>query len=142
MHIIHHLLSDPENPLQIFFTRPAGCGKTFVIKLIIEIYNRFSNTDGYCNAYIACASTGKAAVAIDGTTIHTALKISMSKLLPLSIEVAHQYTALFKFVKVLIFDEVSMIGAKLLEQIDQCIKQITCNFKSNFGGLDIILIGD
>ena len=142
LHTIHHLLSDDENPLQIFFTGPAGCGKTFVIKLIMEIYNRFTDTDGYCNPYIACASTGKAAVAIDGTTVHTALKISLSKLLPLSIEVAHQYRALFKFVKVLIIDEVSMIGAELLEQIDSRLKQITGNFSKNFGGLDVIFIGD
>lgn len=142
LHTIHHLLSDDENPLQIFFTGPAGCGKTFVIKLIMEIYNRFSDTDGYCNAYIACASTGKAAVAIGGTTVHTALKISLSKLLPLSIEIAHQYRALLKFVKVLIIDEVSMIGAELLEQIDSRLKQITGRFNINFGGLDIIFIGD
>lgn len=57
-------------------------GKTFVIKLIMEIYNRFTDNDGYCNAYITCALTGKAAVAIDGTTVHTALKIPISKMLP------------------------------------------------------------
>lgn len=35
-----------------------------------------------------------------------------------------------------------MIGARMLEQIDQRLKQITGNFKTNLGGLDIILIGD
>lgn len=142
LHVIHHILSAEKSPLQIFFTGPAGCGKTFVIKLIMEIYNRFSNNDGFCNAYITCASTGKAAVAIDGTTVHTALKISLSKLLPLSMETAQQYRCLFKYVKVLIVDEISMIGAELLNQIDSRLKQITGNFDSNFGGLDIILIGD
>ncbi|GFV76733.1 ATP-dependent DNA helicase [Trichonephila clavipes] len=58
--------------------RLAGCGKTFVIKHLTEIYNRYTDNDGYCNAYITCASTGKAAVAIAGTTVHTALKISLS----------------------------------------------------------------
>jgi len=72
----------------------AGCGKTFMIILIMEIYNRFTNTDGFCNAHIACASTGKAAVVIDGTMVHTAFKITLSKLLPLSIEVPHQYRAI------------------------------------------------
>ncbi|CAD6220905.1 GSCOCG00011595001-RA-CDS [Cotesia congregata] len=136
--------SDVNNPppLQIFFTGPAGCGKTFVIKLLMEIYNRYSESDGFCNAYITCASTGKAAVAIDGTTVHTALKISLSKLLPLSIEVAQQYRSLFKYVRVLIIDEISMIGAELLSQIDSRLKQISGNFEVNFGGLDIILIGD
>lgn len=57
MHIISHLLSSKQQPFQIFFTGPAGRGKTFVIKLIMEIYNIFSDTDGYCNAFVACAST-------------------------------------------------------------------------------------
>ena len=59
LHVINKLLSNDNSPLQIFFTGPAGCGKTFVIKLIMEIYNRFSDSDGYCNAYITCASTRK-----------------------------------------------------------------------------------
>lgn len=75
LHVISHLLSPKKDPLQLFFTGPTGCGKTFVIKLIMDCYNRFSETDGYCNAYITCASTGKAAVAINGVTVHTALKI-------------------------------------------------------------------
>lgn len=75
MTIIHHLQTSIQEPFQIFFvTGPAGTGKSFVIKLIMEIYNRFADNDGYCNAYITCASTGKAAVAIDGTIVHTALK--------------------------------------------------------------------
>lgn len=113
MHGIHNILNDFAAPFKIFLTGPAGCGKTFVIRLLMEIYNRYSPTDNYCNAYITCASTGKAAVAIDGTTVHTALKISLSKLLPLSIEVVHQFRALFKYVKVLIIDEISMISAEI-----------------------------
>jgi len=70
------------------------------------------------------------------------LKITLSNLLPLSFEVAQQYRTLFKFVKVLIIDKVSMIGAELLAQIDSRLKQITSNFNDNFGGLDIVLIGD
>ncbi|GFU16293.1 ATP-dependent DNA helicase [Trichonephila clavipes] len=108
----------------------------------MEIYNRYTNNDGHCNAFITYASTGNAAVVIDGMAVHTALKISLSKLLPLSTEVAQQYRAFFKYVKVLIVDEISMIGAELLAQIDSRLKQITGNFDTNFGGLDVILIGD
>jgi Cdc6-like AAA superfamily ATPase len=28
-------------PLEIFFTGSAGCGKTFTLKLLMEMYNRF-----------------------------------------------------------------------------------------------------
>lgn len=101
--------------MQLFFTGPAGCGTTLVIKLIMEIHNRFSDTDGFCNTYITCASSGKVAFAIGGTTtVHTPLKIWLSKLFPLSKEVAQLFRCVFKFVKVLIIDEVSMINAELL----------------------------
>lgn len=126
MHVIHNLLADSSDPFQIFLTGPAGCGKTFMIRLLMEIYNRYSTTDGYCNAYITCASTGKAAVATEGTTIPTALKISLSKI----------------FFKVLIIDEVSMVSAELLANIDNRLKQITGNHRVNFGGIDVIMIGD
>ncbi|GFX96119.1 ATP-dependent DNA helicase [Trichonephila clavipes] len=70
LHVISHLLSD-RTPFQIFLTSPAGFGKT-VIKLLMEIYNRYTDNDGYCQS---C----KAAVAISGTTVHAALKISLSR---------------------------------------------------------------
>lgn len=34
---------------------------------------------GYCNAYFSCPSTGKAAVAIGGTTIQKAFKITIAR---------------------------------------------------------------
>ncbi|CAH4003950.1 unnamed protein product [Pieris brassicae] len=55
LHVIHHNLSAERSPLQLFFTGPAGCGKTFVIKLILEVHNRFSDNDGFCNSYIMSA---------------------------------------------------------------------------------------
>ncbi|GFQ92428.1 ATP-dependent DNA helicase [Trichonephila clavata] len=110
-HIMHHLISIDESmrePLLIYLTRPAGSVKTFVVKGIIEIYNRFSDTYGIFNAYIACASTGKTVTGIGDSTVHSALSISLSRIMPLNIEKVHQYRTLFKFVKVLIIDEVSM----------------------------------
>ena len=71
---IHRMYDDGEyKPLQIFFTGPAGCGKTFTMKLLMETYNRFTQTHS-----TACASTGVAAAAIHGTTVHSAFRISNS----------------------------------------------------------------
>ncbi|GFU25887.1 ATP-dependent DNA helicase [Trichonephila clavipes] len=72
----------------------------------MEIYNRYTNNDGYCHTYITCASTGKAAVAISGTTVHTDLNISLLRLLPLHSETAQQCRTLFKYIKVIIIDEI------------------------------------
>ncbi|PRD19961.1 UNVERIFIED_CONTAM: hypothetical protein NCL1_55939 [Trichonephila clavipes] len=63
----------------------------------MEIYNRYTDDDGYCQSF-------KVTVAISGTTVHAALKVSLSRLLPLHSETAQQYRTLFKYIKVIIID--------------------------------------
>lgn len=142
LHVIAHILDhNADAPIQIFITGPAGCGKTFVIHLLKEIYNRFSHTQGFCNAFMTCAPTGKAAVAIGGTTIHTAFKIAIARNSALSFETLQQYRSLLKNIASIIIDEISMISAELNEKIDVRLKQITAINKI-YGGKDVFLIGD
>ncbi|GFV82088.1 hypothetical protein TNCV_2789861, partial [Trichonephila clavipes] len=48
-----------------------------------------------------------------------------------------------RFIKVLIIDEISMVSAELLRtRLMLDLKQITGLFTKDFGGLDVILIGD
>ncbi|KAH9366882.1 hypothetical protein HPB48_019938 [Haemaphysalis longicornis] len=53
--------------LRVSFTGPAGCGKAFVLRLVMHLYNRYRNTGNNpaYNAFVICASTGKAAVAAE-----------------------------------------------------------------------------
>ena len=141
-HCIHLNLTENPESLKLFLTGPAGCGKTFTVKLVMEIFNRFSPTDGYLNAYIACATTGKAAVALDGLTYHTALSISPTRYYPLSQEKQALYQTLFKYVKIVVIDEISMMGAEMLERIDRRLKEIKGRPDLLFGGVHIIFIGD
>lgn len=137
--------ANQQQPIQCFFTGPAGAGKTFVINILMEVYNRFGQTDGMCNAYITCGTTGRAACAINGTTVHTAFTITVNKRLSyaaLSLHQLNQYRIVFKYVRVIIIDEISMCSAELLHQINQRLQQITGNNDKPFGGLDIFLIGD
>lgn len=46
------------------------------------------------------------------------MKISISNLLTLSIEIAHQYRPLFICVRKIIINEVSIVGAEFLEKIE------------------------
>ncbi|KAK8771475.1 hypothetical protein V5799_025280 [Amblyomma americanum] len=82
--VIHRLTTEDSEPLRIFFTGPAGCGKTFTLHLIMDVYNRYCKSKKIAygdaeisgvTAYVACATTGKAAVALNGATVHSALKM-------------------------------------------------------------------
>lgn len=82
LEVIHRLHSPEDNtkPIQIFFTGLAGCGKTYALKALMETYNRFTQKhNSMSNAYVACASTGKAAVNLGGTTVHSAFRITQSR---------------------------------------------------------------
>lgn len=62
-----------EHCLQLFLTGVAGSEKTFTPNVVRETVNRFTQAQG-CrnNAYVACAPTGKVAVA-KLTTRHSEL---------------------------------------------------------------------
>lgn len=138
IHFIHHLLTPDDEALQIILT-----GKTYLIMLIMDICNRFCNNDGHLNSFIATAFTGKVAVNIGGTTVHTALKIPVkNRINTLSFEVLAQYRTLMRYCKQFIIDEVSMVSAQLLHIVDKRLKDITGFYEKNFGGLDVTFVGD
>ncbi|XP_077528146.1 uncharacterized protein LOC144139758 [Haemaphysalis longicornis] len=170
--ILHRQTTPGQPPLRVFFTGPAGCGKTFVLKLAMDVYNRCtgggacggtgagcetddSSTSAY-NAYVICASTGKAAVAVGGTTVHAAFKLVRAAnvagrqdarigvmgdggLRPSDL---NTFRVAFRRVKCVIVDEVSMMSADQLRAVDCRLRQITQRLNDPFGGLDVILCGD
>jgi len=108
-----HRLIDVGPALQIFLTGPAVCGKTFVMKLIMEIVNRFSQKhDCTYNAYVSCVSTGMAAAALGGTTDHSAFRLPISNRdSGMSFEMLQACRTDFKDVRKVVLDECSMLGS-------------------------------
>lgn len=147
LHIIHHETSfDPEiEPIQIFLTGPAGSGKTFTLRLVMETYNRYSQVhNSRNNAYLVSASTGKAAVNIDGVTVHRAYRIAISRQSNsrLSDEWLQMYRHEFQNVRVHIIDEVSMLSAGNLRLVHTRLQDIHGDFEHRFANQHIILTGD
>ena len=145
---IHRLHTPGSDPIQIFFTGPAGSGKTFVLKLLMETYNRhYKEGEGANNAYVACASTGKAASQIDGTTVHAAFSLALQKQRNdgdgrLKLNRLYDYKRSFCKVKAIIIDEVSMVGHNLLNLVNARLAEITDECDIPFGGFDLVCCGD
>lgn len=143
LEVIHRLSDDNAEPIQIFFTGPAGSGKTFTLKALMETYNRFSPESSHLNSYVTCASTGKAAVAINGKTVHSAFRLNFTgKSFILSAEALQKYRNSFTGVKCIIIDEISMLGVEVLKNINDRLQEITAVRDKPFGGLDVYLCGD
>ena len=138
------------SPFKIFLSGGAGVGKSFLVKLITETLKRTLKepTQNFADqpSVIVTASTGKAAANIEGTTVHTAFKLPLygkcsSTIKKLSDKQISDLQIKFKFLKVLLIDEVSMVGQKTFENLNIELQKINRKNQS-FGGVSVLLIGD
>ena len=148
MHILHCFKTN-KLPLKIFLSGSAGVGKSTVINTIYQLlsihFNEIpgENTDKL--KILLCAPSGKAAFLIGGVTCHTAFALPVTqfvKQMPeLSADIANTIRENLFHLKLLIIDEVSMVGSNMLTRIDTRLKQIF-GVNRSFGGLSVILVGD
>ena len=143
-----------EEQFLVFLNGGSGTGKSHIVQAIYHALTRYY--DKYCNDHEAnddgsvessrvliAAPTGTAAFKVRGITVHMAfhLQTEGSGLNKLSEQTLKKMREEFKYTKVCIIDEVSMLSAKMLHYVDARLKQV---FDSDeiFGGLSIILVGD
>ena len=84
-----------------------------------------------------------AAFQIKGTTAHSGLHIpiNQNKLSNLSHSERNNLYKQYADVKVVFIDEISMVGCRILNKIDQCLQEIF-GCKKVFGGHHVVAIGD
>jgi ATP-dependent DNA helicase PIF1 len=112
-----------------------------VIRGIVNLVTQFYGEQ----RTMVTASTGVAATAVDGTTIHSAITFRMSKgeVVALSGMSEKKLQDKFKNILYLIIDELSMIGLEFLTLIDRRLRQaFPAHRDVPFGNLSIILVGD
>jgi ATP-dependent exoDNAse (exonuclease V) alpha subunit len=114
-----------------FITGNAGTGKSTFLQWYLE------NTP---DSPVVLAPTGVAAVNVGGTTIHSFFKFPPRYQ---TLDSIH-YDAKWKFhhsLRVLVIDEISMVRADMLDNIDIFLRKNMQN-DSPFGGVKVIMIGD
>ncbi len=132
-------LSILKTGANVFLTGEPGAGKTYVINQ----YVRYLKDHGIEPAITA--STGIAATHIHGMTIHAYSGIGIKKNLSaydIDRIASNEYVVkrLTK-TKVLIIDEVSMMSAQMLTDVDAVCREVRQSALP-FGGIQVILVGD
>lgn len=129
------------NGENLFISGPAGSGKTTIIKRFIELID--AQFDGCFNIEVT-ASTGLAASLINGKTIHSwsGLRVLDKPYNPKDKDIKlFSVWDKIKYTDVLIIDEISMLPAYYLDNVDAVCKKVKRNNKP-FGGIQVVFLGD
>ena len=134
--IASHAERGDTEPIRAIFTGTAGTGKSHLIHAIR------SRLGDECKVL---APTGVAAFSVSGTTVHHLFHLPVQKVAFVEMSGAslrnlqdeHADTSYY------IFDEMSMIGCRMLGMIDARLRQAFPNAADQvFGGRSVILVGD
>ena len=144
-HIVHWIKCKDE-PVYAFLTGGAGVGKSVVIRALYQTLYRILNLKDGENPddkrILLCAYMGFAAFNISGQTICSAFHKKMYKgTNHLSADELNTFRIKYRHLKVVIIDEISMVGNTMLSFIDTRLQQLTGS-KAAFGGLSVIAVGD
>lgn len=140
-------MKETVKPYHVFLSGSAGVGKSYVIKLVEEDIKRYLKHHFEPDDIIVllCGSTGTAAFAINGLTLHSALLLPVKcKFQPLSDEKLSSLRSRLAKLQLMIIDEVSMVSADMLYYIHRRLEEIkgTKNSDTRFGNCSILAVGD
>ncbi|CAG9807951.1 unnamed protein product [Chironomus riparius] len=150
-HLMHVLNAFKLNelPLYHFVSGEAGVGKSRLIKAVYQTLMRhFNREPGPIDTpeILIIAYTGKAAHNVNGLTAHAAFSLVLveqgtKKSDSLSPEVLNTLRVKLKNLKLIIIDEISMMGITTFEKINKRLMQVFQS-KKEFGGRSVITLGD
>ena len=146
---MNSLKPEELEPIYLFITGGAAAGKSHLIK---TIYHTVTKTLSHASmnpelpTVLLMAPTGVAAINIDGTTINTALAIPVQtgdNVPAMSHQKKTQIRLSLSELKLIIIDEISMVGNITLLHIHQRLKEIFDSSNSQmFAGRSVIVVGD
>ena len=145
----HNNECDTE-PFYIFLSGGGGVGKSFLVHVITEYLKRvlkYPNQMISQPSVLVTASTGKAATCVNGTTLHSAFHLPIKNAynqfgyVKPSDKTLHEMRNKYKYLKVLLIDEISMTGRDTFKYLDLTLQYIMQN-SLQFGGVSLMVIGD
>ena len=124
----------------------AGAGKSTVINVLAQWTQKILQKEGddiECPCVLKAAFTGTAASNIQGQTLHSSFGFSFdNKHYSLSDKNRDQKRAALRNLKIVIIDEISMVKADMLYQLDLRLQEIMERVGVPFGGVSIFAFGD
>ncbi|XDG00424.1 hypothetical protein ABKA04_000039 [Annulohypoxylon sp. FPYF3050] len=139
-HVIELVIQKKQS---VFFTGPAGTGKSVLMRAIIQELKRKWARDP--ERLSVTASTGLAACNIGGMTLHSFAGIGLGKedVPTLVKKIRRNAKAKNRWLRtnVLIIDEVSMVDGELFDKLSQIARTIRNNGRP-WGGIQLIITGD
>ena len=134
------------NPIYIIGHGGAGAGKSTVINIVTKWCHTILAQHGDDHGYpyiIKTAFTGTAASNIDGQTLHTSFGFNFdNKYYSLNDKSRDEKRTLFKNLRIIIIDEISMVKADMIYQLDLKLQEIKERMGIPFGGVSILAFGD
>ena len=129
-HIMEQLRSDDPSPILV--SGEAGTGKSTLVNFI-------KNQSGIENIAVL-APTGVAALNVGGQTIHSFFRLPF-KIIDENALADQRKNRLWKKVKLVVIDEISMVRADMLDGIDIILRKAQ-DSRQPFGGCKVLLVGD
>ena len=118
-------------PYRLFISGPGGVGKSHIIRILQSDTIKLLRLSGMVEPsdviVLLTAFTGVAAFNIDGITLHAGLLLGCSKFggyQPLNSNKCNTLRSRLSNLKLLIIDEISMVGSNTLLEVHKRLQQI------------------
>lgn len=117
----------------IFVSGKAGTGKTTLIGYLREIIS---------GNVVVVAPTGVAALQVRGVTIHSFFRLPPRLIFPEEDIKPLRDKRLYKDIRLLIIDEISMVRADVVDAMDLFLRENGPQKGKPFGGIQVMFVGD
>lgn len=112
----------------------AGTGKSTLLNALRSDWEKAGKR------FLLTSTTGISAMIIGGTTLHSALGISLGSPRDFA-KIVKNPTSAWKETEILVVDEVSMLSVKLFASLEETAREIR-GTDLPFGGIQLVLVGD